>query len=720
MKKSTFFTLIIALILSGSLYAQFMQAGISGRLYNKVKTAGPNEHIKIMVVLKDQVDIATLDNHLYQINASAEFRAKTVITALMDKASTTQGPLLAFLAEQNLAGNVTAYKPFWVTNFIWVEAKPEVVYMLAGRQDVAEMDIDAELDYDRPVAIEPAGEKDASSEVGLRVINAHKMWEIGITGAGRLVMNDDTGVDANHPALNYKWRGTTSSPWYHAWIDPSGGSQFPSDCDVSGHGTHTIGIMTGRAGSDTIGVAPAAEWIAAKTICGGSGTSNHMTAWQWAMNPDSNVNTITDMPDGIGNSWHDPTGVPAGGDCTSTVYLNALASMEAAGIAIVFSCGNSGPNASTITRPKNINVTLVNSFSVGNINGNSAYPWPINNTSSRGPGYCGNTGKFRFKPEVSAPGTSVRSSVRNGAYASMTGTSMACPHVVGAVTLLRQAFPNATGKQCLEALYWTAHDLGTPGEDNAYGMGVIDVWAAYQYMNRNTCRQQNVIIMDNTTNYDTVNVNTGGTITDVNITIGALTHSKTGDVEFSIKSPLGTEVILASRRGGTGANFINTIFNDSAANPISSGTAPFTDSFRPESPLSVFNGQNPLGDWIFRVNDNTTGDTGRVKTYCLVIRYDTPVGIINNNTPVSFLLEQNYPNPFNPSTTIKFFLPKAEFVTLKVYDAAGKEVAELVNGMKQQGNYAAEFNAVNLASGIYFYRLEAGEFTEVKKMALIK
>jgi len=719
MKNYRIFTFLLFLLIAATANAQFMQAGLSERLYNRLKLTGKNDYIKVMIVMKDQVDIAALDKHLYEINASAEYRAKTVITSLMDKAASTQGPLLGYLAESSVSGSVLSYKPFWVTNFIWAEVKPDVVYSIAGRMDVAEMDIDAELDYDRPVAFEPAGEKDASSESGLKVINAHKMWEIGITGAGRLVMNDDTGVDGNHPALNYKWRGATSSPWYHAWIDPAAGSQFPSDCD--NHGTHTMGIMTGRAGSDTIGVAPAAEWIAAKTICAGNGTSNHMTAWQWAMNPDSNVNTITDMPDGIGNSWHDPTGVPTNGDCTSTIYLNALASMEAAGIAIVFSCGNSGPGASTITRPKNINETLINSFSVGNVNGNTSFPWVINNTSSRGPGYCGNTGKFRFKPEVSAPGTSVRSSIRNGAYANLTGTSMACPHVVGAVTLLRQAFPNATGKQCLEALYWTALDHGVPGEDNAYGMGVIDVWAAYQYMKSNIIRQQNIIILDNATNYDTVNVYFGGTITDVNFSMNSLTHSKTGDLEFSIKSPAGTEVILSSRRGGTGDNYINTVFNDSAANPISSGTAPFTGSFRPESPLSAFNGQSPFGNWTFRVNDNASSDTGRVMNYAINISYNATVGINNNNNmPFSFILEQNYPNPFNPGTSIKYSVPEAGAVTLKVFDVSGREVAVLVDGVKQQGIYTVDFNASHLASGIYFYRIEAGEFTAVKKMMLIK
>lgn len=719
MKKIILFLLLSLSFYNTGLYSQFYKANMSGRLENQLKTASQTEYIQVLVMLKDRVDIEALDRHLYEINASAELRAKTVITALTQKADQTQGDMKAYLNSEMQSGKVRGYQAYWITNFFYIEAVPEVINQVASRNDVDVMDVNEKLGWDKPVSEEPAVQRSVTSEVGLKVINAHKMWQIGITGAGRLVMNDDTGVDGNHPALNYKWRGSTTSPWYHAWIDPAGGTNFPSDCD--NHGTHTMGIMTGRAGSDTIGVAPGAEWIAAKTICAGNGTNNHMTAWQWALNPDSNVNTITDMPDGIGNSWHDPTGVPTNGDCASTIYLNALATMEAAGVAVVFSCGNSGPGVSTITRPKNINTTLVNSFSVGNINGNSSFPYPINSTSSRGPGYCGNTGKFRFKPEVSAPGTSVRSSIRNGQYSALTGTSMACPHVVGAVSLLRQAYPNLTGKQILEALYWTAQDLGTPGEDNSFGMGVIDVWAAYQYLGRNHVRQQNIIINDNATNYDTMHINMSYMISDVNVTIGSLTHSKTGDIEFSIKSPTGTEVVLASRRGGTGDNYINTVFNDSAANSISTGAAPFTGSFRPESPLSALNGQNAFGDWIFRVNDNAASDTGRVMNYVITLSYSSLVGIGNNNSsPYSYALQQNYPNPFNPTTSIKYTVEKESFVKLAIYDISGKEVMVLSNENKTPGQYEAVFNATHLASGVYLYKIEAGDFTDTKKMVLIK
>src|SRR5690606_18118712 len=91
---------------------------------------------------------------------------------------------------------------------------------------------------------------------------------------------------------------------------------------------------------------------------------------------------------------------------------------------------------------------------------------------------CGGTGSLLIKPEVSAPGTNVRSAYPGGGYANLTGTSMASPHVAGAIALLKQFAPTLTGKQIKLALYNTAIDLGTPGEDNTYGTGLIDVYAA--------------------------------------------------------------------------------------------------------------------------------------------------------------------------------------------------------------------------------------------------
>jgi hypothetical protein len=88
--------------------------------------------------------------------------------------------------------------------------------------------------------------------------------------------------------------------------------------------------------------------------------------------------------------------------------------------------------------------------------------------------------------------------------------------------------------------------------------------------------------------------------------------------------------------------------------------------------------------------------------------------------PLNFNLNQNYPNPFNPSTAISFSIPTSEFVSLKVFDVLGSEVATLVNEEKPTGRYKVDFNAANLPSGVYLYKLQAGNFTEVKKLMLLK
>ena len=106
----------------------------------------------------------------------------------------------------------------------------------------------------------------------------------------------------------------------------------------------------------------------------------------------------------------------------------------------------------------------------------------------------------------------------------------------------------------------------------------------------------------------------------------------------------------------------------------------------------------------------------------VTIKYSQTSGIINtsSNIPNKYLLSQNYPNPFNPSTKINFSLPKNSFVTLKVFDLSGKEVANLVNENLSAGSYEADFNASDLTSGIYFYRLTTVDFSETKKMILVK
>ena len=103
-----------------------------------------------------------------------------------------------------------------------------------------------------------------------------------------------------------------------------------------------------------------------------------------------------------------------------------------------------------------------------------------------------------------------------------------------------------------------------------------------------------------------------------------------------------------------------------------------------------------------------------------MVRSITDVKPVDNLVPGKFELAQNYPNPFNPSTSIKFSIPQAAKVMLKVYDILGREVATLINSEKLAGNYEVNFDASKFASGVYVYTLTAGDFTSTKKMMLMK
>ncbi|KAA0242208.1 MAG: T9SS C-terminal target domain-containing protein [Ignavibacteriae bacterium] len=131
---------------------------------------------------------------------------------------------------------------------------------------------------------------------------------------------------------------------------------------------------------------------------------------------------------------------------------------------------------------------------------------------------------------------------------------------------------------------------------------------------------------------------------------------------------------------------------------------------------------NALGislDGQFIVGEGTNGITSQNEGFLLAVNGINSVDELSDY-PSGFHLNQNYPNPFNPSTTISFLVPNEEFVSLKVYNSLGEEVAELVNETKPAGNYSVTFDASELTSGIYFYKLSAGDFTQTKKMIYLK
>jgi subtilisin family serine protease len=471
---------------TGILAAQ-QAASLTPRLQAKMAQSAPNAYIRTLVSMRAQADIEALETKFADMQKlTPEQRSFEVITALQNVARNTQGALSAELDAAKNTGEVKSYEKFWVVNLFMIEARKDFIQSLTQHAEIDYIDLDGELKLEKFKVEKMDGPLSNTSvggiEPGLCAINVRPLWKLGYTGCGRKVMGIDTGVDGTHPALSARWAGN-SVPSAQAWLDQmtSPLTTTPTDCD--GHGTHTMGTMIGLdpATSDTVGVAIGATWMAAQTICSSPHTSYSIAAFQWAMDPDGNAGTVNDRPDAINNSWYDP-------DVTSCdiTYQNLFTNVEAAGIAVVFSAGNSGSGASTITNPKNINTSLVNTFCVANVSVPTCTTAPtIASSSSRGPSTCGGTGSLLIKPEVSAPGTDVRSSYVGGGYSFLTGTSMAAPHVAGAIALLKEAFPSLTGTQIKLALYNTCTDLGAAGEDNTYGMGMINVLAAYNYLKTN-------------------------------------------------------------------------------------------------------------------------------------------------------------------------------------------------------------------------------------------
>lgn len=455
---------------------QFNEYTLSNRLQDALNNTNQSTY-KIIVKLADQVDVAEMDLIFYENKTSLQERTTTVITALQQKAVTTQRPLVDWLRNEE-GFTAVSLRTFWIANLLALEATPDLITRLSHRTDIVWMDIDAELALEsfETSAAPPPPPAPGNAEAGLEAIRADKLWQMGYTGYGRLVMSADTGIDPAHPAIVNNWRGNFTAPEL-GWFDANNASNSNiSNC--GDHGVHTLGTMVGldRVKDDTIGVAFNAQWVGSNVLCG-SGTSGNIAAFQWAIDPDGDPNTIADMPDAINNSWWDPG---SAGECNGP-YINILNALEAAGIACIFSAGNEGPDISTITPPKNINTNLVNAFTVAAVNGNNAN-FTVAGFSSRGPSTCGGEGSLEIKPEVSAPGQNVRSCELDGLYGNKSGTSMAAPHVAGAVVLLKEAFPNLTGTEIKLALYFTCRDLGEVGEDNTYGMGMIDVLAAFNYL----------------------------------------------------------------------------------------------------------------------------------------------------------------------------------------------------------------------------------------------
>ncbi len=482
--KSKLF-ILIAFLIGLSFQAEAQEAYVDSGLKDKMEKSSSNEFIHVNIILKDKYDILELKQQFENSKTDIHQRGVMTVSTLKKHAQKTQKAILEDIQywEDEHPGSYRDLRSSWSLNMINLKANKSLIEYLSGRSDIESI----EYEYSRKVhPIVALGETSTKkspggAEPGLQAINAPAMWAMGYTGRGRKTFNLDTGAWIDHPAIEDGFLGNYSSlseAFFSLDID------YPKDKQGS-HGTHTLGTQLGLdpATHDTIGAAFNAYYQVADLVATSNATvkplSDFVFAFEWAMDPDGNPETTDDMPDVINNSWGY---LPANDTELCDSYMNDLfIALESCGIAVVFAAGNEGSGEQTIGLPQHLNSNLLNVFSVGSVN---YHDLEVSSFSSRGPTICPGEGALKIKPEVVAPGEEVRSCVENDKYKSLQGTSMACPHVSGAVLLLKEAFPTLTGTEILDALYNSAIDLGEEGEDNSYGRGLIDVLAAFEYLSQ--------------------------------------------------------------------------------------------------------------------------------------------------------------------------------------------------------------------------------------------
>lgn len=484
----TWFTLFIHLMLPGNnpderIAASLLSRGIAG------------ESQSFILVLRDQADLS----EVRQIRGK-EAKGQAAFALLQAKARSTQAPVLRFLAEEDALA-----QPFYLVNAIRSYGDLGLMRRLAALPEVAF------LVADGAVRVESVQEEQIANlrgiddvTWGIARIQADSVWAMGYAGQNVVIGGQDTGYEWDHAALIQTYRGWKNGQADHQYnwhdaiheLNPLNGDttanplnnpcglDVDAPCDDHSHGTHTMGTMAGIDSTEQIGVAPASTWIGCRNMERGWGSpSTYIECFEWFLAPTDLDNANPDpskAPHVINNSWSCP-GVEGCDPSNFGLMQLAVDNLRAAGIVVVVSAGNSGSGCHSVSTPSAI---FESSFTIGASTQNDT----IAGFSSRGP--VSVDGSMRIKPDVVAPGVSVRSCVPGGGFASWAGTSMAGPHVAGAVALLISARPELAGDvdEIEYLLESTARVLlssdtcglspGTDVPNHAYGWGRINIFEA--------------------------------------------------------------------------------------------------------------------------------------------------------------------------------------------------------------------------------------------------
>lgn len=382
---------------------------------------------RTFVIMAQQADLSAIATDL-----PVDERRSQVYATLVEQANQSQGELRTALDRLGIA-----YTPYYLVNGLEVHGGLPVRIWLGLRDDVGDIMPSPVLrptDRHFPEIVDSSESAPVAPAWNLTTIGADRVWsDFGARGAGIVIGQSDSGVQADHPELVDRYRGADADDNYN-WYDPW--YHEPAPYDLNGHGTHTLGTVAGA----TVGVAPDATWFACANLVRNLGNpAKYLDCLQFMLAPfpldgdplaDGDPTRAADV---LNNSWGCPPDVEG---CDPTSLEPAVAALRTAGIFVVASAGNEGPACSTIDAP----IALYDqSLSVGAINAarNLAF------FSSVGPVAADGSG--RTKPDLVAPGVDVLSAFPGNTYARLDGTSMAGPHVAGVVALMWSANPALIG-----------------------------------------------------------------------------------------------------------------------------------------------------------------------------------------------------------------------------------------------------------------------------------
>jgi len=446
------------------------------------------QQTEFFVLLADQADLSPAAN----LPTKTE-KGRFVYQTLLEKAQTSQGPILQWLRERNIEN-----QSFYIVNAILVKGDRQVAETLAARPDVARVTGNPHIHNDLPERgpieespLQPGAP--ATIEPGITYTHAPDVWALGFKGETIVVASADTGVRWTHNALKPHYRGwdgvnaNHNFNWHDSIHDSVGnpcGNDSQQPCDDFFHGSHTTGTAIGDdGGTNQIGMAPGAKWIGCRNMNQGDGTpARYIECMEFFLAPyplncTPNEGDPTKAPDITINSW----GCPASEGCIVGDELQAaVEAQEAAGIQMVVAAGNSGSGCSTVSDPPSFYEA---SYTVGALNTGTDQ---IAGFSSRGP--VTRDGSNRTKPDITAPGTNTRSCDNScdSCYTFASGTSMATPHISGAMALLWSAIPSLqhqiqASRDALNSTTVQIQDAqcGDPTPpNNVYGWGRVNIAAA--------------------------------------------------------------------------------------------------------------------------------------------------------------------------------------------------------------------------------------------------